>query len=71
MQTSKEYVEASEGVYKLRVEKYGHPKFECMVCKRWYWEDQLPIIDKPDQRGDGCCTIGSLRELKPKEYDRF
>lgn len=30
----------------------------CMVCKKFYTEGDLPTKDK----GDGCCTIGSLIE---------
>jgi len=37
-------------------------KYMCMKCKKVYDEDDLPIIDEFNQRGDGCCTIGSLIE---------
>ena len=43
----------------------------CMKCKKVYDEDDLPIIDEFNQRGDGCCTIGSLIEyfITPYKYE--
>ena len=37
-------------------------RYQCMTCKKIYTEGELPVIDKPNQRGDGCCSIGSLIE---------
>ncbi len=41
----------------------GKKVYMCMVCKKKYAEGSLPTIDKENQRGDGCCTVGSLIEL--------
>lgn len=38
----------------------GKQVYMCMVCKKKYAEGSLPTIG----HGDGCCTIGSLIEVK-------
>jgi DNA-directed RNA polymerase subunit RPC12/RpoP len=34
--------------------------YRCMTCGKQYVEDYLPTVDN----GDGCCSIGSLIEVK-------
>ena len=42
----------------------GKEVYMCMVCKKKFAEGHLPTLDEGNQRGDGCCTIGSLIEIK-------
>jgi hypothetical protein len=41
----------------------GKQVYMCMVCKKKYAEGSLPTVG----HGDGCCTIGSLIEVKKDE----
>jgi len=39
----------------------GLKVYQCMVCKKKYSELSLPTVGG---KGDGCCEIGSLIELR-------
>jgi hypothetical protein len=50
--------------FKRWCKENGKQVYRCMVCGKLYAEGNLPIIDKGIEKGDGCCRIGSLIEVK-------
>ena len=39
-------------------------KYKCMTCGEIYDENNTPTLESSGVKGDGCCSVGSLIELK-------